>query len=127
MPQITKCCTKCNQVKLLDQFYRHPDCRHGREPQCKVCRNEQDRAWWVSHPERVAEIQRRSASHRKRHPKRMKARLKTAYAVRTGKIPRATHCEACGQQGKLETHHPDYEQWGNIVWLCRPCHLKVHK
>ena len=35
-------------------------------------------------------------------------------------------CEVCGS-GKVEMHHEDYSRPLHVRWLCRPCHLRLHK
>lgn len=46
------------------------------------------------------------------------------YQVR-GNIVRKP-CAKCGAT-EAEKHHPDYSKPLDIVWLCRPCHLKAHE
>jgi len=48
-----------------------------------------------------------------------------AVYLRRGKIERKP-CEACGDL-KAEMHHPDYSQPLLIEWLCRTCHLRLHR
>lgn len=35
-------------------------------------------------------------------------------------------CQNCGSE-KSQMHHPDYDKPLEIVWLCRPCHLTLHR
>lgn len=35
-------------------------------------------------------------------------------------------CEKCNSQDS-EMHHEDYSKPLEIIWLCRSCHLKLHK
>jgi hypothetical protein len=41
-----------------------------------------------------------------------------------GKL-RQKPCRHCGD-AKSERHHPDYARPLFVIWLCRPCHLKLH-
>jgi len=34
-------------------------------------------------------------------------------------------CFKCGSE-ESQMHHPDYTKPLEVVWLCRPCHLKTH-
>jgi hypothetical protein len=34
----TKTCRDCGETKPLSDFYKHPQCRDGHFPECKVCR-----------------------------------------------------------------------------------------
>jgi len=64
------------------------------------------------------------------HPMTDEQRLKDncrSYAgvyLRRGKIERKP-CEGCGE--RAEMHHPDYTQPLLVQWLCRACHLKLHR
>ena len=41
-----------------------------------------------------------------------------------GKL-RQKPCRHCGES-RTERHHPDYARPLFVIWLCRPCHLKLH-
>ena len=45
--------------------------------------------------------------------------------LRRGKIDK-DDCFACGNS-ETEMHHPNYNVPLNIQWLCRNCHLELHK
>jgi len=54
---------------------------------------------------------------------------KVTQAVKTGRLARAATCEDCGGPGPIQGHHhngyePEHEL--DVVWLCRPCHLRRH-
>ena len=40
-------------------------------------------------------------------------------------------CQECGSEQELEVHHKDVDEYNNalknLVTLCKPCHLGVHK
>lgn len=57
--------------------------------------------------------------------RRERARAKTRYAMRTGRLNRQP-CERCGSL-KAEAHHPDYDKPLDVKWLCRKCHSEEHK
>jgi hypothetical protein len=35
-------------------------------------------------------------------------------------------CRVCGSE-KVEMHHEDYDKPLDVTWLCRPCHLALHR
>jgi len=71
-----KTCTKCDQVKPLDGFYR--DKRRGHSARCKVCRNAEHRAWVR------ANRQRENSKERKRYaesPAKWERHLRSKYGI----------------------------------------------
>ena len=57
---------------------------------------------------------------------RMKANTRSYTNVlkRRGKLEQGP-CSVCGDKDS-QAHHPDYSDPRNVVWMCRPCHLKHH-
>ena len=47
--------------------------------------------------------------------------------LRRGVIERSNKCSICGSKKKIEGHHGDYNKPLDVMWLCRKCHLSLHK
>ncbi len=47
--------------------------------------------------------------------------------VNKGVITRGIICENCKKVGKMEAHHKDYTKPLEVNWLCRRCHMKIHR
>ena len=68
---------------------------------------------------------------RKTHPPTVEQRRKDncrSYAgvyLRRGKLVRQP-CEECGS-ADAQMHHPDYAKPLLVKWLCRACHLHLHR
>ena len=60
------------------------------------------------------------------HRDRMRARRALWKALKAGRITR-TSCARCGSTIGLHGHHEDYSRPLDVVWLCGPCHISVHK
>jgi len=58
---------------------------------------------------------------------KIRARVKVYDHIKQGKISRPDVCSRCGRVGKIEAHHADYSKPLDILWVCRPCHYKVHE
>jgi hypothetical protein len=43
---MTKKCTKCGEIKVIEEFYKARDMKDGRQSLCKVCKREHSRNWW---------------------------------------------------------------------------------
>lgn len=46
-------------------------------------------------------------------------------AIKAGKLKRQ-NCVKCGNP-KSEGHHPDYTKPLEVIWLCKKCHIDLHK
>jgi hypothetical protein len=47
--------------------------------------------------------------------------------LRRKKIAQPKCCEICGaEKNRLDKHHDDYAKPGEVRWLCRSCHMKLH-
>lgn len=69
----------------------------------------------------------RQADWRRRHPGRYQAHLAVQRALKTGELVKCP-CEHCGKfDGRLDAHHPDYSKPLAVIWLCRRCHILLHK
>ena len=87
---------------------------HQRKNQryCLGCHAAYNRAWKPAHPLNAKQ--------------KVKANARSYAGVyqRRGKLKRQP-CQ-CGET-KTEMHHPDYEQPLLVLWMCRPCHIHVHR
>lgn len=95
-------CSKCGRLEAPNgQRY------------CRACHREYMRTWRKIHP--LSEEQRKKDNCR-------------SYAhvyLRLGRLVRRP-CEVCGLLDS-QMHHDDYSKPLEVRWLCRPCHLKLHK
>ena len=147
----SKKCFKCEAVKPLEDFYKHPMMADGRVNKCKECNKldvrenrelkidyyrEYDRGR-ANIDKRVAARERYSKTEasrlsankaRKRYLERYSekraAHIITGNYIRDGKIIRMP-CEKCGNV-KSEAHHDDYSLPLSIRWLCKKHHAEHH-
>lgn len=135
----SKTCFKCQTVKPLTEFYKHPQMADGHLNKCKECnkkdvntnRNkkieyyrEYDRIR-SKEPERKKLHNEISALWRKADKRRMKCHNAVSRAIKSGKLIRQP-CVKCGSIKSL-AHHEDYDKPLDVVWLCQPCHKIRHK
>ena len=101
MPARKLTCARCGKLKeRIQRAY------------CRACEALKVRQWRKTHP--------LTPEQRRKHNARMIAR---GYWVR-GKL-RQKPCRHCGDANS-QRHHPDYSRPLFVIWLCRPCHLKLH-
>lgn len=72
-----KRCTKCDELKPLDQFYRHAASRDGRRPDCKECLDARA-VIYRNKPEN----KKRVSTYMKQYKTKMTAEKKRVYAQR---------------------------------------------
>ena len=93
-------CSKCGGNRESNYAY------------CLSCRAAYMRDWRSSHP--MTDEQRRRDSTRS---------YANVYKRRGQLVPKPCSCGLI----EVEMHHPDYDRPLDVVWKCRPCHLKHHK
>lgn len=132
-----KTCFKCQQLKPLDEFYKHPMMGDGHLGKCKECAKVDVR---INRRVRLEYYSLYDAM-RARLPKRKELRLKVSerrkkevpgykeahYAVTRavrGGLLKKEPCQMCGSTKFIHAHHDDYEQPLAVMWLC-PAHHKA--
>ena len=91
-------------------------------------------AWREAHPEyfssarvRRANVERMRLLRRNpavRH--KILAVRKLNHALESGKVKKLP-CQQCGSTKRPEAHHPDYSKPLEVTWLCRDCHIQIHR
>lgn len=56
-----------------------------------------------------------------------KARRIINYFVQRKYVEKPKECSKCFKESKIEAHHPDYSKPWDVIWVCRECHLAIHK
>jgi len=126
----SKTCFKCNETKMLTEFYPHPRMADGHLNKCKTCtkkdvhndyertngRAEYERKR-AKQPERKAAALKYQQARRVRFPEKYKAVNAVSNALRDGRLKRKP-CEICGTTVRVQAHHDDYSRPLDVRWLC---------
>jgi hypothetical protein len=112
-----KQCTKCGEVKSLDEFAVQSAARGGRRYACRQC---------VSIYSAADKARAKFADYCSKNRPKRRASDALHYAKKIGVII-PEPCEVCGS-GKSEAHHDSYlrEDWLTVRWLCRLHHKAWH-
>jgi len=135
----SKKCFKCNTVKPLEDFYKHPQMRDGHVNKCKECNKNDVTSHRNKNIEKIRAYDRARAKEsdrikatteitrawRAEDRRRAYAHNMVAKAIRFGGLFRQSCCR-CGET-KTVAHHEDYDKPLEVMWLCQPCHKKRHK
>lgn len=136
-------CRTCKIVKPLEAFGRHLGGRRGRRVHCKICLRDGRRKPQAMSPEHRqrqrerlldpqyrASQQQASKRSRKRYPQAIAAAQAVAKAVRSGRLQKATTCQAlgCSSTRSIQGHHRSYDHRHRfeVAWLCASCHKRAH-
>lgn len=103
---MTIVCGKCGDFLDLSRL--------GRQRYCKKCHAQYMRENRRRHSE-LSPVQKKKANCRS---------YANAYQTRGVLIPQP--CEKCGSVN-AEKHHDDYTKPLDVKWLCRDCHMDLHK
>jgi ribosome-binding protein aMBF1 (putative translation factor) len=137
--QITKKCFKCEQIKIITDFYPHKQMGDGYLNKCKECAKLDEKLRRIQNPERVKQLEQKRSkkperiAYAKKHNQEWRQKNKLAYqahckvnnALRNGKLIKPELCEICGLPSKLHGHHVDYSKPLEVIWLCAKCHGQI--
>lgn len=120
-------CVKCGETKESVEFSPRKDGATGFNRQCRKCRiyipvRKEDRT--------EEQNEKLKKAWRKRNDKKtdeVKARALLRNAVRNGDMTKPLICESCGSRGLMHGHHDDYSKPLDVKWLCKTCHVDIHK
>lgn len=135
-----KRCFKCQKLKPLSAFYRHPEMTDGHLGKCKICTKADVKQRYYdpeSRPRIIAyERERSQRPERKKlvliyqrrrralSPGKARARDAIAQGLRAGRIKREP-CQVCGSPHS-QAHHVDYRRPLKVIWLCFKHHREAH-
>jgi len=143
-----KKCSKCEEVKPYDDFYKNKINKDGYKGQCKKCAGTYNKEWYELNPGKSKEYKRAQKSidchkaylktptgkkskkaastrYKKNNPIKMKASTKSWNAIKGGHLIRLP-CEICGNI-VVHGHHDDYSKPLDVRWLCPPHHKEWHE
>jgi len=130
-----KTCFKCNEMKVLDCFYKHPSMPDGRVNKCKECNKKDVRENRLLKVDKYREKDRARGNrqdgsyiknYRDRFPNKYKAHTMVNNAIRDKRLKKEDLCSECGSIFSVHAHHDDYRYPLSIRWLCAACHKQWH-
>lgn len=80
---------------------------------------------WRTKPENQVKERLRTRERYRNDPK-VKVRRVVQNAKRRGLI-KDRPCVICGSKEQIEHHHENYSKPFEFIYLCAPCHRKLHK
>ncbi len=147
----TKKCFKCNKVKPLSAYYKHPQMSDGHLNKCKECTKKDAHKHREENLEKIQEYDRKRGmlphriearklysltdnckqsrkksvqKYRVNNRIKQRASNKVAYYLKKGDIKKEL-CAICGSSNS-QAHHPDYNYPLDVIWLCPKHHREEH-
>ncbi len=128
-----KTCSKCKEVKPLDEFSPHPRMSLGKQSSCKKCGR---KARAVYYKKNKVEIDAKVNEYRKRYPEKVReSLLKWAYGIDNAEYDRLLKlqngacaiCKTTNPGGRGNRLHVDHCHGTKIVrgLLCSKCNVGV--
>lgn len=65
--------------------------------------------------------------YRENHREKINAQNQLRDHVKRGNIIKPSKCSICASDKWIEAHHADYTKPLDVVWLCKKCHVSIHK
>ncbi len=81
----------------------------------------------MSYERNKDKVSNRISEYRKNNLVKKCSQQKVHNAIVKGKIKRNTNCELCGSDKNIIAHHQDYLKPLDVNWLCKKCHIAIHK
>lgn len=126
---------KQEKYKNNPEPYRKSVLLYQKENKDKV--NEAHRIWYHNNKEKIKKQRdqqkqrfnewQRQYQSREEVKFRKRANAVLNYHVKCGNIVKPNKCKLCEEQTKLESHHKDYNEALKVIWVCRKCHIMIHK
>lgn len=133
-------CKKCRYEKHSKPYYlaNKEKCHANANKWAKNNRetiNNQARERYAEDPRKVLDKMSKYRSknktandnYRARHVEKIRAQAKLQYHVKHGNVIKPNKCTFCENTNWIEAHHHDYSKALDVVWVCRQCHVQIHK
>jgi len=147
-----KKCSSCRAELSETMFYKNRRNKTGLSYACKDClkartetyrQNNREKAVACARTSRIKNAEKHQQKcreynklHRKqfgiynaiytrKYPEKKKATTAVSHALRDGQLVRPSGCSTCGNS-PLQAHHGDYSKPLDVLWLCQPCHVRLH-
>ena len=138
-----KVCKKCLIEKNITDFYRHIGMNDGHLNFCKLCVKNRIHHRYVKNIDVMRQKERIRSKKRQKDPlyRKYKREQNRKYYQKT-KLPHnilrqlkktiPSTCELCGIPKEeisftLHAHHNNYREPFKVIWVCPPCHSKIHR
>lgn len=130
-----KVCFKCNVVKPLDQFYKHPQMGDGYLNKCKECNKNDVKENYIANKQMEGYIDKERKRGREKHHRLYSGKSKCnpinsrKYKLKYPEKELARLKSSKLKMKEFEKHHWSYnpEHHLDVIWLTKKHHMKGHR
>lgn len=136
-----KICGVCKLEKCDSEYWKRNSRKCGLHYCCKSCANkirderrskdpEREklvRKLWYEKNKKKQIAKQKVYNETKADKNKLIARRKLNDALKLGHIEKRIRCQCCNKKSRLEAHHADYSKPLDVIWVCKSCHIKIHK
>lgn len=117
-------CARCKHRIYMREWYRRKTPDERRE---WIAKRDPELARQRERERYQRDKEKRAALVARRDPKKRKAMQMVNARVAAGTMLKPDTCERCGEKGRIEGHHHDYDKPLEVEWLCEACHGLEHR
>jgi len=130
-----KICFKCNVVKPLDQFYKHPQMGDGYLNKCKECNKNDVKENYIANKQKEGYIEKERKRGREKHHRLYSGKSKHnplnnfKWKIKYPEKELAKLKSNKLKKEGFEKHHWSYnpEHYLDVIWLTKKHHMKGHR
>lgn len=116
---------KVNKGTSVDCKHLKPDGTYRHYYTCRECNTNRLKKYRNKNMKSIYQITKR---YEEKNIGKRNVWRKVSKALRDGIITKPDKCSKCKKKAKLiDAHHEDYRKPLDITWLCRSCHVGLHK
>lgn len=121
-----KKCSRCQEVKSLEDFHNASNTKDGKTSRCKACNVEYQREWAIKNPERAKARWKKYAAEARSAGKDRARKHRLATMEYLELVSRA-NCEICGRSFTEAISHIDHNHETGQVrgLLCTNCNTGI--
>ena len=123
--ECSKSDTKKHRALHIEHFKAYDRDRFQNDPERRALQIEQMKRWAQNNKQKYLGMPKQWQA---RNPEKRECHIAIQLAIASGAIVKSKSCQDCGATDvRIHGHHPDYNKPLDVIWLCVPCHARLHR
>lgn len=94
---------------------------------CSSCNTKRYKKSRIDNPNVMKSIRKSVKKYALKNKKKVRVWASFNQYIKYHKIKRPKICSKCHKRKKVDAHHQNYNNCRKVRWLCRKCHIRLHK